>query len=106
MVDDVPIELLERRRRWIVFALCAIAVVTLVLSLLRFVPCLNDALSGKPEQIRILTETFAQQLAAETQKQSPVIMQHDELGNCQPLSAPSIPDEEVRGTLFLLTYSK
>lgn len=86
--------------------LCVTAVSLLALSALRFVPRLNDALSGKPEYVRILTETFARQLASQTQMQFPVIVEQDEHGICPPVSAASVPDEEVRGTIYLLTYSE
>jgi hypothetical protein len=36
----------------------------------------------------------------------PVIVDENEDAACQGLNAPSIPDEEVRDTLYLLTYSE
>jgi hypothetical protein len=82
------------------------AVALLVVSAGRFVPRLNDALSGKAEYVRILTETFGRQLATQTQMQFPVIVEQDEHGTCQAVSAPSIAEEEIRGTIYLLTYSE
>ena len=70
-MDVAQIELLQRSKRRTVLALRSIAVGLLVLLALRFVPRPNDALSGKPEYIRILTETFGRQLAAQTQMQFP-----------------------------------
>ena len=96
-MDAPQIELLERNKRRAVFVLCLTAVGLLVLSALRFVPRLNDALSGKPEYVRILTETFGRQLATQTQMQFPVIVEQDEHGTCQAVSAPSIAEEEIRG---------
>lgn len=78
----------------------------LVISVFRLVPWVNDALSGKPEYVRSLTETFARQLAARIQMQSPVIVEHDEHGTCQAVNAPPMPDQEIRGTIYLLTYSE
>ena len=86
--------------------LCLTAVALLVVSALRFVPRLNDALSGKAEYVRILTETFGRQFATQTQMQFPVIVEQDEHGTCQAVSAPSIAEEEIRGTIYLLTYSE
>jgi len=103
-VDAPQIELLERNKRRAVFVLCLTVVGLLVLSALRFVPRLNDALSGKPEYVRILTETFGRQLA--TQMQFPVIVEQDERGSCRAVTAPSIAEEEIRGTIYLLTYSE
>lgn len=106
MVDTAQTELLERWKRRIVSALCVTTVVVLILSALRFVPWLNDALSGKPEYIRILTEMFARQFVAQTQMQFPVVVEHNEQVLCQAVNAPSVPDEEIRGTIYILTYSE
>src|SRR5436190_20242582 len=67
LVDAAQIELLDRSKRRTLFVLYLTTVVLLVLSALRAVPRLNDALSGKPAYVRILTETFARQLVAQTQ---------------------------------------
>jgi hypothetical protein len=96
-VHAVQIELLEKSKRRVVATLCVAAVVLLTLSALRFVPRLNDALAGKPEYIRVLTETFARQLGTQTQMQFPVIVEQDESAPCQAVNAPSLTDEEIRG---------
>ena len=83
-MDAAQFELLERNKRRTLFALCLTAIVLLVVSALRFVPRLNDALSGKPEYVRILTETFGRQLATQTQMQFPVIVEPDEHGIARP----------------------
>jgi hypothetical protein len=106
LVDAAQVELLERNKRRIFFALCLIFVGLLVSLALRFVPRLNDALSGKPEYVRILMETFGRQLATQTQMQFPVIVDQDQHGTCLAVSGPSIPEEEIRGTIYLLTYSE
>ena len=105
-MDAPQVEVLERNKRRAFFVLCLTAVGLLVLSALRFVPRLNDALSGKAEYVRILTGTFGRQLATQTQMQFPVIVEQDERGTCQAVNAPSIPEEEIRGTIYLLTYSE
>lgn len=105
-MDAAQIELLDRSKRRTIFVLYLTTVVRLVLSALRIVPRLNDAFAGKPEYVRILTETFGQQLAAQTQMQFPVVVEQDEHGTCRAVSAPSIPDEQIRGTIHLLTYSE
>jgi hypothetical protein len=38
--------------------------------------------------------------------QFPVIVEQDESAPCQAVNAPSLPDEEIRGTIYLLTYSE
>src|SRR6266496_410385 len=105
-MDGAQIELLQRSKRRTVLVLCLTAVGLLVSLALRFVPRLNDALSGKPEYVRILTETFGRQLATQTQMQFPVIVEQDEHGTCQAVSAASIAEQEIRGTIYLLTYSE
>jgi len=106
LVDAAQIELLDTTKRRTLVMLYLSAVVLLVLSALRFVPRLNDALSGKPAYVRILTETFARHLVAQTQMQFPVIVEHDEHAQCQAVDALSIPEEETRGIIYLLTYSE
>lgn len=106
MVYAAQIEFFERSKRRAVVVLSLTAVALLVVSALRFVPRLNDALSGKAEYVRILTDTFGRQLATQTQMQFPVIVEHDEHGTCQAVSAPSIAEQEIRGTIYLLTYSE
>ena len=105
-MDAAQVELFERSKRRAVLVLCLTAVALLVVSALRFVPRLNDALSGKAEYVRILTETFGRQLATQTQMQFPVIVEQDEHGTCQALIAPSISEGEIRGSIYLLTYSE
>ena len=105
-MHTVQIELLEKSKRRVVATLCGAVVVLLTLSALRFVPRLNDALAGKPEYVRVLTETFARQLGTQTQMQFPVIVEQDESAPCQAVNGPSLPDEEIRGTIYLLTYSE
>jgi len=105
-VDAAQIDILERSKRRILLVLYLTAAGLVVLSPLRFVPWLNDAASGKPEYVRILTETSARQLATQTQMQFPVIVEQDEHVSCQAVNPPSISDEETRGTLYLLTYSE
>ncbi len=106
LVDAAQIDLLERSKRRILLVLYLTAAGLVVLSPLRFVPWLNDAASGKPEYVRILTETSARQLASQPQMQFPVIVEQDEHVSCEAVNAPSISDEETRGILYLLTYSE
>jgi len=105
-VHTVQVELIEKSKKRFIATICVTAVLLLVLSTLRFAPRFNDALAGKPEYVRVLTETFARQLATRTQMQFPVIVEQDEHATCQGVTAPSIPDEQIRGTIYLLTYSE
>lgn len=104
MVDRLEIELLEKRKRRALFILCLMVVVLAGCSVFRFVPRLDDFLSGKPQYVRALTDSLARQLA--TQSQMPLIVEPDEKGSCQRLHAHPVPDEEVRGNLYVLTYSE
>jgi hypothetical protein len=106
LIGTPHIEFLERRKRRTLFVLLMNALGLLVLLALRFVPWLNDALSGKPEYVRALTQTAARQLATETEMQSPVMVERDEGAHCQAVNGLSIPDDEVRGTIYLMTYSE
>ena len=62
-------------------------------------PPFNDIASGKPEYVRILTDVFARQLAAQTQRQLPAIVEQDEDAPCPGVNALTIAVEEF-GTLF------
>jgi hypothetical protein len=77
LVDTAQIEHLDKRKRQLVSAIFLPTALLLLFSAVRFVPRLNDALSGKPEYVRILTEAFARQFATQTQMQFPVIVEHD-----------------------------
>jgi hypothetical protein len=105
-VDASQIEILERSKQRTVIAIGLTAASLLVLSALRYIPTLNDAISSKPKYVGILTETFAQQFATRMQMQFPVIVEHDEHGTCPAVSGPTIPDDEIRGSIYLLTYSE
>jgi len=105
-MDIAQIELLDKSKRRILSALWLVAALLLVIVVFRFLPWINDALSGSPRYLLVLTETFARQLAEQTQMQFPVIVEHDEQGTCQAVNAPSVPDQEIRGTIYLLTYSE
>jgi hypothetical protein len=74
--------------------------------ILRFVPVLDDVLSGRPQYVRILTESFAQQLAQQTHLEFPVIVEKKEDEGCQSFQPASIPDNDVRGSIYVLTYSE
>jgi len=106
LVDASQIETIERSKRRILALLYVTLGGLVVFSALRFVPRLNDIAAAKPEYVRILTETFARQLSAQTQEQFPVIVEQDEHVPCQAVKALSIPDEEIRSTLYVLTYSE
>ena len=105
-MDASQIETIERSKRRILALLYVTLGGLVVFSALRFVPRLNDIAAAKPEYVRILTETFARQLSAQTQEQFPVIVEQDEHVPCQAVKALSIPDEEIRSTLYVLTYSE
>jgi hypothetical protein len=105
-VHAVQVELLGKSKRRVVWALCVTAVVLLVLAPLRFVSLLNDALAGKPEYVRVLTGTFARQLGTQMQMQVPVIVERDEHAPCPAVNGLSLPDEQIRGTIYLLAYSE
>src|SRR6266536_1877836 len=97
-VDAAQIDILERSKRRILLVLYLTAAGLVVLSPLRFVPWLNDAASGKPEYVRILTETSARQLATQTQMQFPVIVEQDEHLSC--ITTYVMPSDSSRFSTF------
>jgi len=62
-IGDIE-NLAKHRRRALSFFLRSIIVLVACLAL-RFIPHLNDALSSTPEYARVLSESFAQQVAAQ-----------------------------------------
>jgi len=106
LMDASQFEILERSKRRILSLLCVTLAGLVILSALRFVPRLNDIVSGKPGYVRILTDAFARQLVAQTQGQSPVIVEQDEDAPCEAVNVLSIADDDIRGTLYVLTYSE
>jgi len=63
-MDTPQIELLDKSKRRILLALWLAAALLLVILALRFVPWINDDLSGEPQYVRVLTETFVREFAA------------------------------------------
>jgi hypothetical protein len=83
-----------------------IATIALVFFLaMRFFSPWNDALSGEPEYVRVLTEGLAKQLAA-VDPQRPIIVQKNESGPCPQVKGPGVPNEEIQDSFYVLTYSE
>jgi len=73
---------------------------------LRFVPRINDALAGTPEYVRVLTESVAEQMDAQSHQQFPVIVEQKENGPCSEVKEPTVPEKDSQGILYVLTYSE
>jgi hypothetical protein len=103
--DIGDFESLERRRHRALFAVRLSIMVLIVALVFRFVPRLNDALSGNPHYARVLTESFARQVAAQS-RQFPVIVEENESGRWPEVKGSTVPDDDYRGTLYMITYSE
>jgi hypothetical protein len=106
LLDAGQFDQVERGRRRILSVLVLILLGLGLCLAVRLLPSLNDAVSGKPEYVRFLTESFARQLAEQTRLEFPVIVEHEESGSCQAVNTPPIPDSDVQGNLYILTYSE
>jgi len=71
---------------------------------LRFVPEINDALSGPPEPMRYVAAQVASSLAAEEHWQAPVIVEGEPTQDCRTIRNARVGDQEQ--VYFVITYSE
>jgi len=72
----------QKQKRADVLAFVAASCTLLLCSLILFVPSLDDALSGRPEHLRWITDRTARAVAARTNGEFPVIARHDDAYDC------------------------
>jgi hypothetical protein len=86
-----------------------------VCSILRFVPAINDRLSGPPEYMRWITDRAARTVAARVGDVFPVVVIRDETHDCERIANASIQDtydiyyvffySETTGSFCCVTYA-
>jgi len=94
-----------RKRKRLSLALSLVFVAGLISCLvLRFVPEINDALSGPPEPMRYVAAQVASSLAAEEHWQVPVIVEGAPTQDCRTIRNARAGDQDQ--IYFVITYSE
>src|ERR1044071_6088790 len=92
------------KRRTLVL-LIAVALALVFSALLRFVPRLNNLLAGRPPYLRAMTTLMSQEFTKALQARSPVILMGED-DHCENVKHPEIPEEQIEGYVYVLTYSE
>lgn len=96
---------LEQRKRRALRWIAGSGVVILACLLMRFVPSLNDRLSGPPRYMQAFANAMAQQIAGLLQQKQPVLVARAEEGaECQSVSPEAAADYD--DAYYLLSYSE
>lgn len=104
MPEERLIEIWQRQKR-ILLLVAVLGMSFLLLCLnLRFIPSINDRLSGKPEYMRWVANELARSLAGKIGDDFPVIVLKDEKGECKDQSNPGAFDAD--DLYYVLTYSE
>ena len=72
--------------------------------ILRLVPALDDALSGKPQYMRWVSDKVAKSIAARYGNEAAVILLSDEKTHCRQISAVNVPNPD--DFYYVLRYSE
>lgn len=82
-----------------------ITVLLALVLLVRFVPFLDDLLSGRPQYAKALTTVIAQEFSNVAQGRFPVLLLGED-NHCDTVPAAQITDDQIAGILYALTYSE
>ena len=104
MPEGGLIETWQRHKRILVLLTLTGTVFLLVCLNLRFIPSINDRLSGKPQYMRWIADMLARSLAAKIGDDFPVIVLRDEKNNCQTISNAGAFDSD--NLYYVLLYSE
>jgi hypothetical protein len=94
----------QNQKRAAVLAFVAASCTLLLCSLILSVPSLDDALTGRPEYLRWITDRTARTVAARTNGEFPVIARHDDAYDCDKIGNMSAGDSN--DILYVFTYSE
>ena len=94
----------QNQKRAAVLAFVAASCTLLLCSLILSVPSLDDALTGRPEYLRCITDRTARTVAARTNGEFPVIARHDDAYDCDKIGNMSTGDSN--DILYVFTYSE
>ena len=102
MFDLTRVARWQKQKRAAVLAFVAASCTLLLCSLILSVPSLDDALSGRPEYLRWITDRTARAVAARTNGEFPVIARHDDAYDCDKIGNMSAGDSNEILYVFLL----
>ncbi len=94
----------QNQKRAAVLAFVAASCTLLLCSLILSVPSIDDALTGRPEYLRWITDRTARTVAARTNAEFPVIARHDDAYDCDKIGNVSAGDSN--DILYVFTYSE
>jgi len=94
----------QKQKKAAVLAFVAASCTLLFCSLILSVPSLDDALTGRPEYLRWITDRTARTVAARTNGEFPVIARHDDAYDCDKIGNTSAGDSN--DILYVFTYSE
>ncbi len=105
MLNVGQVEQFQRRKRRSIVVLVTSIVLLAAGCALRFIPRLNDRLSGRPQYLRALTLLTTREVARVSQYGSPVVLLGED-ERCDPLQPTGITEDQMEGMLYLFTYSE
>ncbi len=115
MADNIAPNWQRKKRFALIFA-CVAIILAAALAEIRFVPGIDDALSGNPQYLRYITQKLGEALSVKLGHQAPVFVAQDENFNCQnpAKGAPYDPANlyyvlrysEVSYTFCLVVYAR
>jgi hypothetical protein len=94
----------ERTKRAILIAFSASVFILLMASGLRFVPRFDDALSGRPEYLRVIADRMARSLADSTNHELPVLVRQQQAFDCD--RTQNVPTRDTDDLYYLFIYSE
>jgi hypothetical protein len=103
--DFSQIASLQRRKQRILTAVIASGITLIFVCLFRFVPRLNDSLTGQPPYAKALTILMAYEFGRVAQGRFPILLRGED-DTCNPVPPVEIADDQIAGILYILTYSE
>jgi hypothetical protein len=103
--DIAQIASLQRRKQHTLLAVIAFSIALILICLLRFVPPLNDLLTGRPPYAKALTTLMAYEFGRVAQDRFPVTLLGED-DHCDTVPETKIADDQIAGILYALTYSE
>lgn len=104
MFETSQIESWQSNKKILLAVFWISLVLTATTALLRFERRINNAISGLPRPMKVITRKFAENMAAQTGRQFPVIVVNDESASWQKLKDTQIENQD--DAFYVLSYSE
>ncbi len=105
LLEAGEIKRLQKRRRRSLILLTTSVILTALGCALRFVPRLNDRISGRPEYAKAMARLTAEEIARAAQNSFPVIVLGQD-DRCDPLRPTGVTQDDIAASLYVLTWSE